>query len=257
MTLPQTPPPADDTIDPPHLRAPRSIVRRIVRRIVGGVLFLLPIVLTAAVLYQVYALLNDWLISRVAKWIIPPGIENRYWKAAETYVTPPLTLLAVLLLLYLAGYLFQTRVNRWIDWLFNYLPGISMLYRAIRDVSTAFQGPHGLRNISTVVLVPFPHTGARMTGYLMGETEDAATGEKLACVYIPIGVFPPMGYTLIFPRADVTITTWEAAAVWKVLLSGGLTLPGQVPYSKPADANPAGQADPTPFETPQGVPPSR
>jgi uncharacterized membrane protein len=233
----EIPGPGGNSIEPPHLHGSSSILRRIVRRIISGVLFILPIVLTLLVIVYVYSILDTYLIGLVAKWIIgsiPEETNNPYLKFIATsgmYVAPPLTLLAALVFLYLMGYLFQTRVNRWIDWLFKHIPGISTLYRAIRDVSSAFQGPQGLRNISTVVLVPFPHPGARMAGYLMGETADEATGQKLVCVYIPIGVFPPMGYTLIFPAADVIVTDWEPAAVWKVLLSGGLTLPPSVPYS--------------------------
>ena len=134
-----------------------STLRRFLRRIVFGILFALPILLTVFVVYQIYFILNSWVIDPVADWIVP----------------------------------------------------------------------------RTVVLVPFPHPGARATGFLMGECQDIGSGKPLACVYVPIGLFPPSGYTLIFPREDVTYTGWEATSPWKLLLSGGLTIPPKVPFERP------------------------
>ncbi|MEQ8789679.1 MAG: DUF502 domain-containing protein [Pirellulaceae bacterium] len=238
---------------PPHLESPPSPIQRLLRRVIGGVLFILPLVITGFVIYQVYLLVSNWVIgplAHLAMWIVarivPNGFQTEewqeFWSLVETYAGPPVTLLAVVLFLYLMGYLFQTRINHWIDWLFQHIPGVSTIYQAIRDVSGAMQGPNGLKAIDTVVLVPFPHQDARMAGYLMGESENDA-GRKLACVYIPIGVFPPSGYTLIFPREQVTLTDWKAAEVWKMLLSGGLTLPASVPYASASPSTDNADAD--------------
>ncbi len=204
------------------------------RRIIFGILFAAPILLTLFVVYQIYLILNSWVIDPVASFIapliVPKGIDDPYWTAVERYVTPPISLLTVLLIFYILGYAFQSRLSRWVDWGFSYIPGISVLYRAVRDASQAMQGPDGLKKIDTVVLVPFPHPNARATGFLMGECQDISTGKQLACVYVPIGLFPPSGYTLIFPREDVIATKWEATSPWKLLLSGGLTIPQKVPF---------------------------
>ncbi len=212
-----------------------SRVRDIIRRIVFGVLFVLPMVLTVFVVYQIYRYLNAWIIDPVASFVVPKGIDDPYWIAIEKYVTPPISLFTVMLLLYFLGYAFQSRLSRWVDWVFSYIPGVSMLYRAIRDASQAMQGPDGLKAIDTVVLVPFPHAEARATGFLMGESKDLRTGKRLACVYVPIALFPPSGYTLLFPYDDVIKTGWEASSPWKLLLSGGLTLPAQVPFERGRD----------------------
>lgn len=211
-------------------------VRSIVRRIIFGILFVLPMLLTVFVVYQIYLILNAWIIEPVALLIVPQRIEAPYWTSIEKYVTPPISLLTVMLILYFLGYAFQSKLSRWVDWFFGYIPGVSMLYRAIRDASQAMQGPDGLKTIDTVVLVPFPHAGARATGFLMGESQDVQTGKPLVCVYVPIALFPPSGYTLLFAKDDVVHTGWEASSPWKLLLSGGLTVPSQVPFDRPMDA---------------------
>jgi hypothetical protein len=154
-------------VRPPSLV--RSLQMGIVRRMILGLLFVLPIVLTVAVVYQIYRLLNQWMIEPLAQFITPLGSENVYWKSVGTYITPLISLASVLLFLYLMGYVFQTRLNRWLDWIVDRIPGVSILYRAIRDASSAVHGPQGIKTIDKVVLVPFPHEGARATGYLMGE----------------------------------------------------------------------------------------
>ena len=235
---PASVPVANPDLLPLPVRTP-SVVRSLrtgaIRRMILGLLFVLPIVLTVVVVYQIYRLLNQWVILPIAQLIVTPLVadkvaDNVYWKSVESYVTPPISLAVALMVLYLMGYLFQSRLNRWLDWIMDRIPGISILYRAIRDASSALQGPHGIKTIDKVVLVPFPHPGARATGYLMGESEDEKTGRKLACVYIPIALFPPSGYTLVFWYDDVTITDWDSASPWKMIISGGLTLPGKVPF---------------------------
>ncbi len=211
-----------------------STVRSILRRIIFGILFVLPMLLTIFVVYQIYLILNVWVIEPVAALIVPKDIVDPLWISIEKYATPLISLLTVMSLLYFLGYAFQSKLSRWIDWFFGYIPGVSMLYRAIRDASQAMQGPDGLKTIDTVVLVPFPHPGARATGFLMGESQDINTGKPLACVYVPISLFPPSGYTLLFPRDDVVRTGWEASSPWKLLLSGGLTVPLKVPFEHPA-----------------------
>lgn len=208
-----------------------STIQSILRRIVFGILFVLPMLLTCFIVYQLYLLLNSWVINPVAAIVIPKQLETTSWKTIIAFLKPVISLLTVLLTFYFLGYAFQTRLSQWLDRLFGAIPGISILYRAIRDAARAMQGPDGLKNIDTVVLVPFPHPQARAAGFLMGESLDETTGTELACVYIPIALFPPSGYTLVFPRDQVATTQWEATTPWKLLLSGGLTIPERVPYS--------------------------
>lgn len=209
---------------------PFTIRIHIIRRVFGGLLFLLPTLLTLYLFYQIYFILNEWMFDPFARFLLPKGIDSPYWPQLEGVVIPILSLGSMFILLYVCGWLFQTRLEKVIDWIFSKIPGVSTIYKAIDDILSALQGPDGIRSVDQVVLAPFPHGEARMAGYLMGTSEDEESGEKLACVYIPIALFPPSGYTLIFPEKDVIYTDWEPKETWKLLLSGGLTLPERVPY---------------------------
>lgn len=210
-----------------------TLLQGVIGRIISGVLLIMPPLVTVVVIYYVGYYINAFLIQPLAIWILPLGGASPYWTPIKTYVTPPIALVSVVVLLYFLGYLFQTRIHTWVNKLVNFIPGVSRLYRAIHEVVEALRGPDGLKKIDTVVIAPFPYANARAVGYLMGENVDAKTGERLACVYIPIGMFPPSGYTLVYPWNEIIVTDWDAEAPWKVLLSGGLTLPTQLPFTLP------------------------
>jgi uncharacterized membrane protein len=80
-----------------------SLVRRILRRTIFGVLFALPIMLTIFLVYQIYIVLDSWVIEPVASLILPKGIEDPYWKSIENFVTPPISLITVFLFFYFVG----------------------------------------------------------------------------------------------------------------------------------------------------------
>ncbi len=79
-------------------------------------------VLTIFVVYQIYRILNSWVIDPVAKLIIPHGIESPAWSVFDKFLTPIVSLSAVLLMFYFLGYAFQTRISRWVDWIFSSIP---------------------------------------------------------------------------------------------------------------------------------------
>ncbi|HBN77373.1 MAG TPA: hypothetical protein DD473_16510 [Planctomycetaceae bacterium] len=223
-----------ESVSETPVEAPTLTTRqRMFRRLIGGVLFVMPAVITVAVVYQIFLMVHRWIIAPVTLFIIPRHFEDDYLNG-WWLVTPFISLFAVFGILYLAGYLFQTRLRNWLNWLFSNVPGISTIYVAIMDVLYAYQGPDGLKKIDKVVLVPFPHERARAAGYLMSRSQDIETGDELVCVYIPLCLFPPSGYTLIYRSEDVIITDWEATDGWKILLSAGLTLPEKLPYRMPA-----------------------
>src|SRR5687768_10464366 len=90
-----------------------SILRSMFRRMIFGLLFILPILLTVLVVWEIYYLLNAWVITPVAWLILPDDVAARaaaaeaakaaspevvlpkaggseaVWPAIKQYVTPP------------------------------------------------------------------------------------------------------------------------------------------------------------------------
>lgn len=249
MPLPPSPPPTSPAATAPLPPSPgldQRVSRHFVRQVLGGVILILPLVITVWIVWQIYVLANQMVVDPLAAVLLPKswlavsemqaGDLGRMipWRIYFTvYVLKPVVTLSLVLgFLYFMGYVFQTRLRTWMDWFLTKIPGVSVVYSALRDVLLALQGENGLKSVDTVVLVPFPHSSARMAGYLMGNSQDAESGQEVSCVYVPICLFPPSGYTIMLPRDEVIVTDWEPKETWKLLLSGGLTVPPAVPYTQ-------------------------
>jgi len=209
-------------------------VRWVISTVLAGVIFVLPFILLVAIFHYIYTLLNTYLVIPIGQLLVPEGTEDPF----QMYGVPALTAIAVLFFLLLMGMLFRTRLRRWVDWGMSRIPGVSTLYSAMQDTAQALVSSPGLRNVDTVVLVPFPQSDVRMAGYLMTRSKQK-NGRVLACVYVPLVLFPPSGYTIIVPEDQIVYTDWPTKDVWKLLLSGGLTVPPDIPFD-PMEGNISG-----------------
>ena len=203
----------------------------LVRTILGGIVLVLPFAVMFALVHYAYSLLNNYLVNPLAKLLLPKGFEDWF----IYYWGPLVSVIGVLVFLFLMGLLFRTRFRNFVDWAFGSVPGVRTIYSALSDTAKALTGPPGLANVDTVVLVPFPQEHTRMAGYLMTKSEQP-DGRTLVAVYVPLVLFPPSGYTIIVPEEKIVYTDWPTKDVWKLLLSGGLTLPKEIPF-EPAEGS--------------------
>src|SRR5215471_12914272 len=130
------------SIPPPQAVAVSEVLRGIKRsirdRILGGLLFVLPIVITFWVIRWLYSGLEYNVIDPLAglvlwklKWI-KSTTELPYW--FETFVAPMIAVLIVLLLLYGLGFIVNSRLRRSIEWFMLRVPVISVIYDGLRSV---------------------------------------------------------------------------------------------------------------------------
>lgn len=220
--------PLSSSNEPSHLPGEphnNGIFGWIVRTIFGGIVLVLPFAVMLAIVHYIFSLMNDYVVTPLAKLLLPKGFEDLF----IYYWGPFVSIIAGLVFLFFMGLLFRTRVRNFLDWAFGKVPGVNTIYSAISDTAKALTGPPGLANVNTVVLVPFPHNEARMAGYLMTKSKQP-NGRTLVAVYVPLVLFPPSGYTLVVPEEKIVYTDWPTKDVWKLLLSGGLTIPANIPF---------------------------
>lgn len=205
-------------------------------RLIGGLLLALPVLLTAYVIYQVYALANFYVLNYLAPLVapqvdsvaeLPPWVRN--------IIVPLVSILTVVLVLYILGYIAQTRLSRFLDWVLERFPGVSSIYGVLKNVFASMKTQGGLKKVDRVVLVKVPTEQSRIAGYVTATLRDHATSEVILGVYIPVALFPPSGYTLMVPEREVVDTDWKVSNVLEIMLSGGSSLPTQVPYSGKPD----------------------
>ena len=88
----------------------------------------------------------------------------------------------------------------------------------------------GGADFKRVVLVPFPHPGARSLAFVTNSLHDVTTGRTILAVFVLTGIMPPAGFTLFVPEESVTNIAWSANDTLQAMLSGGITAPPTIHF---------------------------
>jgi uncharacterized membrane protein len=226
-------------------------------RIVSGILFVSPIIITFWIVIWLYRTLDHYVIDPVAsvvhqaifgahkeavnvvELVAPDGFK--YQVIAEdpeaitmpffdTYVAPAIALGLVILLLYLIGLFVRTRMRQFVDWTLLRLPVVTVVYNAVRNVFQSIEAQGQMSQFKRVVLVAFPHPGMRVPGFVTSTCRDAKTGKRILCIYIPTTPVPTSGYMLLVPEEEVTELDWSLEQTLQAVVSGGISVPESVAY---------------------------
>lgn len=203
-------------------------------RILGGLLLVLPILITFWVVHWLYSNLRLHVIDPLARLLLwkvrqgQPDTELPYW--FETYAAPLLAIVIALALLYVLGFLVHSRLRRVVDWVLLRVPLISIVYNGVRNVFQTLDQQRGQSRPQRVVLVPFPHPGMKAPAFVTATCRDIETQRVLLCVYVPTTPVPTSGYFLLIPEEEVVELNWTPEQTLQTIISGGLTVPPEVRY---------------------------
>jgi uncharacterized membrane protein len=221
----------------------RRIWRGIRGRIFGGLLVVLPILITFWFIHWLYTGLERYVIDPLAlavMWKVQgqSDTELPYW--FENYAAPVIAIVIALVMLYCFGFLVRSRVRRGIDWVLLRVPVMSVVYNGLRNVFHVLEQQSTQKRPQRVVLVAFPHPGVRATAFVTATCRDIETQKVLLCVYVPTAPMPTGGYLLLVPEEEVTELNWSLEETFQTIISGGLTAPPKVCYFK---AQPSAESD--------------
>src|SRR5262245_16947350 len=123
-----------DSPPPPRRPAARSIRDRII----GGLILIMPLLLTLWIIGWLYSILEQKIIDPIVgivlwklKWTTS-STELPYW--FEAYVAPILAIALALLLLCCLDLLAETRLRRAVGWTLVRVPVISQIYNPLRQM---------------------------------------------------------------------------------------------------------------------------
>ncbi len=252
------PPPPDR----PRLRvldgvgAIRAVVDSMRTQIISGLTLALPIALTFWIIYQLYQALNKTILEPASKVVrlllgFRPGFNpDGAW---EQYVSPLIAIVLVGGLLYMLGLFARSSLRRALDWVLLHLPGVTTIYKALRNVFQSLEAQGQGSAFQRVVLVEFPHPGSKALGFVTRSLRDATNDMPIVCVCVLTGVVPPAGFTLYVPESRVTDVDWSVNQALQAILSGGITTPAVIHYERGIVVPPTG-----PIVDPLGhpIPPS-
>jgi uncharacterized membrane protein len=219
-----------------------STWQRIKGRILGGLLIVLPILITLWLFHWLYSSLETKVIDPLAQlvlWKVRGGqaeAELPFW--FENYAAPLIAIVLVLVLLYCLGFFAHSRLRRAIDWVLLRVPLISGVYEGVRSVFQSMERQSGKQRTQRVVLIPFPHPGLKAAAFVTATCRDIKTQKTLLCVYVPQSPLPTNGHLLLVPEEEATELNWTSEETLQTLISGGFTAPQEVSYfgTKPAIA---------------------
>jgi uncharacterized membrane protein len=209
-------------------------------RLIGGLIFALPIAITFSIVYWMLITLQSFVLNPLAKVTAWLQAYFRHYPALESLpgwwydiVSPLLAILLGIGTLYFLGLALQSWVYRWVEWMMMKVPVVNTIYRAVsnvvRSLGSQLQSGGGFKR---VVLVEFPHPGMRSLGLVTNSLRDVTTGRTILTVYIMTGIMPPAGFTLFVPEDSVTNIAWNVNDTLQAILSGGITTPPTIHFDE-------------------------
>lgn len=219
------------------MSTPPPLGHRLQRLFLTGLLTLLPLWLTWIVVKFLFVLLGD-----LSKPLIGPslqGIAARSPQAlgwlgdpwVQNAIALVATVLAILLVGWLARRVIGQRLLGWFEALVARIPLASTIYGSARKLLDILQTkPDGTQR---VVLVDFPHAEMKSIGFVTRVIREQGTGRELAAVYVPTTPNPTSGYLEIVPVEKMTPTDWTVDQAMSFIISGGAVAPDSIPFTPP------------------------
>lgn len=186
---------------------------RVRRHLTAGLLVLVPVVVTVAVVRFVFNLVDD------ASQPLAEKIVGR--------VIPGLGLVLTIVLIWLVGALSTNLIGKKILELFGRflenLPLVKTVYTASKQLVEAVS-PAGRRAFQRVVLVEFPQKGTFALGFVTGNGIDSLEKDTLS-VYVPTALNPTSGFLIFARERDILDPRLSVEEAIKLVVSGGVVRP--------------------------------
>jgi len=196
---------------------------RLRRHLTAGLLVLVPVVVTAAVVSFLFNLVDGWT---------RPLARHLFGREL-----PGVGIVLTAILVYAVGFLSTNFVGKKFlevfDRLLENLPLVKSVYSASKQLVDAVS-PKGRRSFRRVVLVEFPKKGTFALGFVTGGGL-GALGEGMVSVYVPTAINPTSGFVVFVAENELREPGLTVEEGIKLVVSGGVVGPHQLSE----DARPA------------------
>jgi len=210
----------------PKRRKKRTLKAIIRRRIVSGLLVVVPVGLTIFILRFLYQLTAGQLTPMM----------RPLFRTLPDYAVPAASILLLLLLTYAIGVLARVFIGRKIigllDLVLENIPLVKTVYGASKQVVQTLSLQDDASQFKSIVLVDFPRKGMKAFAFVTGKIEfkDEETGvvRPHYRVFVPTTPNPTSGYLEFVPVDEVEpcgISTEDAV---KSIISAGLVMPEEI-----------------------------
>jgi len=196
------------------------LYQQIRRRLVAGLLVVVPIWLTYAALRFIFVSLDGFFA---------PLAENLLG-----FPIPGLGFVLLLLFLYFIGMtatniLGRSVVQFW-ESILERIPLVRSIYQGAKQLIQTISASKTLEGFKRVVLIEYPRRGLFTLAFVTNFVEDKPHGRRFAVVFIPTPPNPISGISIILPESDLMETNLTVEAGIKMIISGGLVTPEQFAF---------------------------
>ncbi len=204
-----------------------------------GLVLLLPTLITLFFLLWAFRLVNENFVSYIyaaLKWVLElvgfdALLTGKYGWAFQGMLGIVSVLIGVAFL-GLVGLMIGTLIGKrlWgaLESRMTRVPLVRYVYPFVREVTDLVLTEHKAAFRSVVVL-QYPRLGLWAIGFQTGpgfETLDKAAGRRLVSVFLPSSPTPMTGYIVFVPEEDVVPVDISVDEAFRLIMSGGVIVPG-------------------------------
>ena len=190
-----------------------------------GLAIVMPAVISIAVvvwLFRNVANLTDYLLFFVPHRLTHEnaGSGEMFW-----YWSVCAFILAIVLVTFIGRFgrnYFARKAIEWTDNALLRIPLLNKIYGTVKQVNESFSSNKS--SFKQVVLVTFPHQGARSVGFVTGEHK-GADGCKWISVFVPTTPNPTSGFLIMVHETEITKLDMTVADGIKYIISLGAISP--------------------------------
>lgn len=239
---PEPAPPQREKITDQIPKDPKGFLIWVRNKLITGVFFVLPLVLTYYVLKMIYTFVGSFcdpfvraLVEAyneyIPSWLTTEVVINGQAKETIPFAGLVITLLLLLVLGVFASHYLGKKIVSLIDTFLLKVPVINTIYHLAKQIVDAFQGlskPGGFEG-KQVVYVKYPDLEGYLIGFLTGRFTNAE-GKRMAAVFVPTAPNPITGFVLVFHESQVLVSDLGMDEAWRLLVSAGLVHPMRVKF---------------------------
>ena len=196
----------------------RRIMRAVRKHFLAGIIVVIPIAATLAVL--IWFFINvDNVLQPVIKLIFGHRIIG---------VGFAISVVIIYIIGVIASNLVGRRILRFGESILDRIPIFRQIYRGFKQVVDSLSG-YQVKTAAfhEVVLIEFPREGMKTLGFITNEIIDES-GNKMYAVYVPTAPVPTSGYFEIGPEEMITRISLTVDEAMRMIMSSGIVSPQKI-----------------------------
>ena len=202
----------------------QRVMSHIQGRTFAGLFQLLPILVTAFVIYFIIAKADEFIMPLVRD--LPPVY-------GRNLAFPGIGIISLIIVFYLVGLLvsmgFGRRLMGWLSEVLRRIPVAKGIYGVTLQATSALTAQY---NFSRVVFLEWPREGMIAMGFVTARVQAPGREESLAIVYIPTVPNPTSGNMALVVEDDLFETDLSVEDAMKLIFSGGIVPPDEISLAR-------------------------